>query len=446
MPLHLDPNSRRGKTVIVRSSYDYVPTVMLDGKYRMWWCGGVVGDYILYTEADALDGPWSTPKTVFQPTGHEAQFDGLHTCDPSVIRVSGTYYLYYGGFPSNSFGATTRIGVASSKDGVTWKRLHDGYPIISPNGSIDMFPNKYGAGQPSVTFVEGYFYLIYTDSTGKAANPDNGAGQYVLRCPDPTFGANVEELTDQGFVFRGTTRQLTTEHSLIDAFSVDWQFIDILDAFLVVLHGVENVTTLVFFNKNLSQIIHTEAITNSPWTEGPGIVCRPDRHAVPSRTNPSRVPIDVFRSVGRGDPNTWDLAYVGMDLETDLPADAISYARLYEGCAMQCNGLPPALVVGGIRLQFASWTPLFHLTRNVFGVTDWVYGQVHYGASMQTGARVLGINGKPAAFLLDDDRLWKTDCGEVITSNGSSIDFNHPGEYTQREQAGKVGPGLICIQ
>ena len=74
--------------------------------------------------------------------------------------------------------------------------------------------------------------------------------------------------------------------------------------------------------------------------------------------------------LGSADPNTWDLAYVGMDLETDLPADAIPYSRLYEGCGIQCAGLPLALVVEGVRLQFASSAPFFHLTRNVFDVSD----------------------------------------------------------------------------
>lgn len=30
----------------------------------------------------------------------------------------------------------------------------------------------YGAGQPSVVYRNGYFYMIYTDTTGAASNPD----------------------------------------------------------------------------------------------------------------------------------------------------------------------------------------------------------------------------------------------------------------------------------
>jgi hypothetical protein len=446
MPIHLNPNSRRGKVVIVRNSYDYVPSIMLDGKYRMWWGGGVAGDHILYSESNDLNGPWSEPCSVFQPTGNGINFDGLHTCDPSVIRVGGKYYLYYGGLSSETFGTSTRIGVAESRDGFSWVRLNGGNPIIVPNGNIDNFPNKYGAGQPSVTFVDGYFYLIYTDSTGKASNRINGAGQYVVRSPDPTFQSGIEELTVNGFKLRRSTTAVTTEYSLIDAFSVDWQFVDLLDSFLVVTHNAANETHLTFFNKSFSQVIHQDSITASPWTEGPGIVCRPDRHAVPSRTHPANVPIDVFRSVGAKDPNTWDLAYVGMDLETELPADKLPYCRLYEGCGIKSSGLPLALVVEGVRLQFSSSAPFFHLTRNVFDVDKEVYEKVPIGASMAVGSRVLGVEGKPAAFLLDDGRLWKVDCIEVITANGSFIDFEHPKDYIQREQAGKFGPNLNCIK
>src|SRR6266536_4517690 len=79
--------SARGSStpVLTRGSYDYAPSIMRDGRYRMWWCGGVAGDWILYADADSLDGPWTTPQAVFQPSTVPGAFDNLHTCDPSVI-------------------------------------------------------------------------------------------------------------------------------------------------------------------------------------------------------------------------------------------------------------------------------------------------------------------------------------------------------------------------
>ncbi len=82
----------------------------------------------------------------------------MHTCDPSIIRVDGSYYLYYGGncdsniYPScpgffysyfvvicildHTFAIgnpqyLTMIGVAlGSDDGMTFSRLNNGNPIV----------------------------------------------------------------------------------------------------------------------------------------------------------------------------------------------------------------------------------------------------------------------------------------------------------------------------
>ena len=138
-----------------RPSYDYAPSVMHDGVYRMWWCGGIAGDHILYAEAASLDGPWhahgsTAPNSyddVFSPTGVVGDFDGAHTCDPSVVRVSGTYVMFYGGLgkdgtPNN----TTRIGVAQSDDGFSWTRLNGGKPIIIVAVTKDLIPRGIKAG------------------------------------------------------------------------------------------------------------------------------------------------------------------------------------------------------------------------------------------------------------------------------------------------------------
>ena len=93
--------------IITRSGqHDYSPSIMkdVDGKYKMWWCASTSvepGDHIFYSEATSLSGTWSTPVSVFRPAsysgGGSSVWDADQTCDPSVIRVNGTYYLYYGG-------------------------------------------------------------------------------------------------------------------------------------------------------------------------------------------------------------------------------------------------------------------------------------------------------------------------------------------------------------
>ena len=185
--------------------YNYGPTAMADGGlYRMWWCSqlGIAnppGDDILYAESRSLDsgfaGPDGTPATpVFSGSG--TGFDAVHVCDPSVIRAGGTYYLYYTGSAGDHAHGNT-IGLATSSDGRVWTRANGGQPIVSPAHDIAN-DNLYGAGQPSAVYLDGWFYLMFTDTTGQAVG-HNGAGQFVLRSGDPAFASGVEALTSEGF-------------------------------------------------------------------------------------------------------------------------------------------------------------------------------------------------------------------------------------------------------
>lgn len=45
------------------------------------------------------------------------------------------------------------VGVASGVDGINFERLNNGNPIVTPAGYQAV--NKYGAGQPSVIYLQG---------------------------------------------------------------------------------------------------------------------------------------------------------------------------------------------------------------------------------------------------------------------------------------------------
>ena len=297
-----------------RAEYDYAPAVMLeDGVYRMWWCGGVAGDHILYAEASDLDGPWHAHGSdvadsyddVFQPTGDTGDFDGTHTCDPSVIVVDGTYYMYYGGYPLPGEGDTTRLGLATSADGMAWTRANGGAPLFVPAGDYTDVPNAYGLGQPSATYVDGHVYLSFTDTTAEGANAVNGAGQFVVRSPDPGFGSDVEELTEDGFApYEGTT---TRPYSFTEAFSPDWLYADTLGMFVVAVDGTPDVIELRFFDRDLA-LVTSEQIDFS-WSEGPGLVHRPDGH-LPEPAACGELGVDLMRAVG-ATISEWDLAHAG---------------------------------------------------------------------------------------------------------------------------------------
>jgi hypothetical protein len=199
----------------------------------MWWCGQHPsakprGDDILHASGDdlggRLTGDGAAADAVF--SGRRGGFDGMHTCDPSVIKVDDVYYLYYTGADGDhDFG--NAIGLATSQDGLSWERANDGDPIIEEAGD-QRRDNAYGVGQPAAAHLDGWFYVMFTDTTGEAAGW-NGAGQFLLRSPDPAFGEQVEALGPDGFAPVADTARPRTS-SLVDAFSVDLMWVDLLDS------------------------------------------------------------------------------------------------------------------------------------------------------------------------------------------------------------------------
>lgn len=457
-PLTLSVANDRGSNspALARGSYDYAPSVMHDGVYKMWWCGGIAGDHVLYAEASSLDGPWHSHGSsaagsyddVFQPTGG-ATFDGAHTCDPSVVRMNGTYYLYYGGLAlPNAPVLTTMIGVATSKDGMSWTRLNGGNPIIVPVRDYKSVKNDYGAGQPSAIALDGKIYLMFTDTTGLGGNQVNGAGQYVMRSADPTFQTGVEELGANGFhAYAAATH---TAHSVIEAFSADWQYVDAIDSFLIASDNTPGETSLHLLDQSFKERAGSPQKITGVWAEGPGLASRPDKHAIPPSVTATSgscgaLPVDVMRAVvtvPNGDVNTWDLAHDGVDLVVNRTCDQIDLGRVYDGTKIIAPGLPLTAVIDGMRLQFAAAAPADRVARSSYDVTPAMFARVMAGASMHVADEVLGAPGRPAAFHLDDKRLWPVDCLEMITDNGSSITSTSVAAYDAIPKA----PTLYCLR
>jgi len=424
--------------------------------YRMWWCcgstsGGVSGDHVCYAEAASLDGPWhahgsSTPNThdeVFHGTGNIADFDGTHTCDPSVVRVDGTYTMFYGGISENTPQPTwTRVGVAQSPDGFNWTRLNGGKAIV--DAARDPYenglPNKYGAGQPSIVWQGGLYYMIHTDTTGLGGNQGNGAGQYVLRSADPTFQSGVEELTANGFVALGKAPY--TGYSLVEAFATDWQYADAIDAFVDADDGASSsAIVLHFFSKDFAPLHHDVSIPGH-WTEEPAIVSRPDKHAVPWGGACGTLAMDVMRSVGPGGPGTWDLAHAGADLATGLPCECVPLGRTLEGTLLAVPSTPLTLVRGGGRLQFALGPPATRLARTVVDPGIDVFNRLPYAASVKAMNEALGAPNLPGAYLLDDGKLWPVSCPGELTDDMTSLMQVDAATYASYPQ----GLPLYCLQ
>jgi hypothetical protein len=112
-----------------------------------------------------------------------------------------------------------------------------------------------------------------------------------------------------------------------------------------------------------------------------------------------------------------------------------------EGRLMLCAGLPPALVVGGRRLQFGPVQVGLRFTRRVLQVTRAFYHTVPYGASLPQGARCIVAPGKPGCFVLDDGRKWPVSCIEAVQDAGSTLETVTQAEYDRYP----TGPALRCI-
>ncbi len=266
-----------------RQSYNYAPAVIHEPSgYHLYWCGGVAGDFILHLGAKTLDGPWTAATAgqvadeALRPTNHPQDFDALHTCDPNVIKVGKRYYLYY--TAEQADGGLSTIGVAVSSDAVHFERIGSGRPIVSSamtNREWAARKLTYGAGQPAAVMVGSYVYLLFTDSTGSGANPVNGAGQFVLRSRDPSFGTNVEELTAGGWVPR-PPGQHSAEYSVLESFGIDLGFDRASGLLVAVSDSTRDQASVYLLEPETFRKVAGSALALH-WREGPGLVVEADK-------------------------------------------------------------------------------------------------------------------------------------------------------------------------
>ena len=90
------------------------------------------------------------------PNGPVGSWDESGVADPYVLRKRGLFYMYYIG--ANRIG-TQRLGLATSSDGVEWKK-HPANPILDV-GARGAFDEK-GLGEPAVFYYAPYYYMLYT--------------------------------------------------------------------------------------------------------------------------------------------------------------------------------------------------------------------------------------------------------------------------------------------
>ena len=267
------PDRGGDNPVIVRAGYDFAPTLMLDlnANYKTWWCSGNLSanppevDVIRYSTSTSLNGPWSSPIGVFSESNLN-KFDRDSVCSPSIILVEGIYYMFYEGakFDSNGIliGIGTAIGVAQSTNGLNWTRLNNGNPIITAH---NWSAGLYGAGYPSVTRVNGYFYMLYYDDTGI----DQSKRSYVLRSPNPLFPVGqTEQLGASGF--EPYNPNTNTQHGIRDVVNADLMYHHGLSEFQLGITGITGLVSTAFFDRSLLTELRLTHV-NGTWKPGPRI-------------------------------------------------------------------------------------------------------------------------------------------------------------------------------
>ncbi|GAB3442487.1 beta-xylosidase [Actinophytocola sediminis] len=423
--------------------YNYAPTLLLDqGRYRMWWCSqlGVAnppGDDILMAESASVgggfrgpDGQAATPVFSGRPGG----FDGMHTCDPSVIRVGGTYFMYYTG-AAGDHAHGNAIGLATSPDGRVWSRANGGKPIVGSARDVDN-GNTYGAGQPSVLHLAGQFYLMFTDTTGEHTG-HNGAGQFVLRSPDPAFQRDVQALAPGGF--RDVSNTGERLRSIVDAFSADWMWVDSLAAFAIA-HETHGGTTLTFWDLNFRHQPYKPVLVPGTWREGPGLVRRPDGHAPVSVDDPcGTVAIDLVRATHQGRFGPSNLRHFGLDIVGfDACAEESRALRALDGFALPSPQRTIDLVVDGMLVRVDRRSVAEKLALRVLDQPVAALAKTEVAARLKPGTEARRTPDGGIAFVLDG-QLWAVNSEEVASLNSSAVL-----DLTEQEQHDyKRGPDLL---
>lgn len=146
-----DPTTWEGSYIAANGS------AMFRGSEFLYWYQAGPRDAPRLGLARSADGhQWrKMPEPVLQ-TGPRGSWDERGVADPYVLYVKNAFYLFYLG---QDRARRQRLGVARSTDGVHWDKLRTN-PVLELGGT-GAFDER-GLGEPAVWIGQGYYWMLYT--------------------------------------------------------------------------------------------------------------------------------------------------------------------------------------------------------------------------------------------------------------------------------------------
>jgi predicted GH43/DUF377 family glycosyl hydrolase len=131
------------------------------------------GEFLYWYEAGEHDGPKriglarssdglhfrKEPEPVLD-VGPYRSWDERAVADPYVVEVDGWLYMYYLG-QDRAVPPHQRIGVARSRDGISWEKLRSN-PIVDMAAPGSGGMDERGAGEPAVFVWRGHYWMLIT--------------------------------------------------------------------------------------------------------------------------------------------------------------------------------------------------------------------------------------------------------------------------------------------
>jgi len=280
-------------------------------------------------------------------------------------------------------------------------------------------------GQPSAVFLDGWYYLMFTDTTGGAAAA-NGGGQFVLRARDAALTQDRQALGPNGFASTPSTSAART-FSVLDGFTADWMWVDALNAFAIAADTGSG-TAITFWDENFHYHPYQSITIGGTWREGPGLARRADGHALINITNPcGTVSFDLIRATQDGSGPT-GLAHFGLDVTgVNGCATAAQALDVLNGFVLPTPDRTVELVADGVLVEFERRSVALALGYAVVTQPVPALAAMKPAGSIPADASGYSAPGRPIA-LLGSGKLW-TVSEQTAALNSSAITGVSTGQF-----------------